>query len=96
MRLDTLTAPETFGPWAPGLPPAERLARLRALRAFAQCFAGAKHPFTRALAAAETDDSGEADRRAWAELAAIPSRDRRNILSCLARLQADTPRSPTA
>ncbi len=96
MQADTLTSPESFGPWAPGLDPAERLARLRALRAFSQCFAGAKHPFTRALAAAEADASGEADRRAWAELVAIPSRNRRNILSCLARLQADTPRSSAA
>jgi len=52
--------PDAFGPWAAGLDPAERLARLRSLRALVQVFAGPTHSLVAALAQAEGDPGDEA------------------------------------
>jgi hypothetical protein len=45
-----------FGPWRPDIDHHERIARLRALRAFALVFARGQSHFIEALAAAETGD----------------------------------------
>ena len=86
-------APDAFGPWAPGLGPAERLARLRSLRALVQIFADASHPLVIALARAESDPSDAAAQAAWDALTTMPTRPRRHVLASLARLMADTPKN---
>jgi hypothetical protein len=79
--------PDPFGPWAPGLDPAERLARLRSLRALVQVFAGPRHPLVVALAAAEADPADEAAALiAWQVLTTMPTIKRRRILASLATL----------
>src|SRR3954469_17333702 len=60
--------PDAFGPWAAGLDPAERLARLRSLRALVQVFAGPTHSLVAALAQAEGDPGDEAAALAWEAL----------------------------
>ena len=74
-----------FGPWAPDLSDAERIARWRALRALAFLLVGAEHPFIATLRAAEKD--ADASRRALAELEALPPLRRRRLLACIAKLQ---------
>jgi hypothetical protein len=78
--------PDSFGPWAEGLDPAERLARYRSLRALCQIFAGPHHPLVVALARAEADPSDEAARLAWEALMTLPTIRRRRILASLATL----------
>jgi hypothetical protein len=68
-RAAILTAqPDAIGPWAPGLTLAERLARLRSLRALVQVFAGASYSLVLALARAEAI---RAMRRHWLPSARI-------------------------
>lgn len=87
-----MTAPDAFGPWVQGLDPAERLARLRSLRALVQLLAGPDHPLCEALARAEVDPSEEAAMAAWEALTAMPSLRRRRILASLATLTRLTTR----
>lgn len=81
-----MSRPDAFGPWVAGLDPAERLARLRGLRALVQVFAGARHPLVLALARAEADPSDAAALAAWESLMSLPARSRRNVLGSLATL----------
>jgi hypothetical protein len=78
--------PDQFGPWVEGLDPAERLARLRSLRALVQAFAGPDHPLALALARAEADPSDEAAMAAWEALMTLPTIRRRRILASMATL----------
>lgn len=78
--------PDPFGPWAPDLEPAERLARYRSLRALCQIFAGPDHPLVLVLARAEADPSDEAAAQAWEALMTLPTIRRRRILASLATL----------
>jgi hypothetical protein len=78
--------PDQFGPWVPDLDPAERLARIRGLRALVQIFGGPDHPLGEALARAEVDPSDEAAIAAWDALMTMPSLKRRRILASLATL----------
>jgi hypothetical protein len=78
--------PDEIGPWVNGLDPAERLARLRSLRALVQLLAGPDHPLVVALARAEVDPSDEAALEAWEALMTMPSFKRRRILGSLAML----------
>jgi hypothetical protein len=91
-----MTQPDAFGPWAPGLDPAERLARLRSLRALVGVFCGRAHPMVRALAAVEADPTDEAALMAWRALETMPSRSRRNVLCSLAELMKQTPKGRKA
>jgi hypothetical protein len=75
-----------FGPWQKGLPRAERLARLRELRALAHVLAGPRHPFTLALKEALTDRT--AVDRAGAALADLPTLTMRRLLATFAALKA--------
>jgi hypothetical protein len=48
---------DLYGPWAPGLDRAERVARLRSFRALTTLFAHRETQFIGALAAAENSDT---------------------------------------
>ena len=85
-----MSTPDAFGPWADGLDDAEKMARLRSMRALCQLLAGPKHQMTLALAAAEAGDE-EAAALAWSALETMPSRQRRNILASLSELMKSTP-----
>jgi hypothetical protein len=91
-----VSKPDSFGPWVADLDPAERLARLRSLRALVQVFAGAKHPLVVALAAAEADPTDEAALMAWRALETMPARSRRHVLASLAELMKSTPKGRKA
>jgi hypothetical protein len=82
--------PDQFGPWATNLEPAERLARLRSLRALVQLLVGPDHPLCEALARAEVDPSDAAAIEAWEKLMTMPSLRRRRILASLATLTRST------
>lgn len=74
-----------WGPWEPGLDPAERKARLRALRALVRAYAGPKGAdLAQALRAAETDLSALG--RASDLLAHLPTVPARHVLAAYARL----------
>lgn len=75
-----------FGPWAPGITPAERIARLRALRAYALTYARPSRDFIDALARAETDPG--ALEEAADLLASIPALPRRRMLAGYQQLGA--------
>jgi hypothetical protein len=68
------------------LEPAERLARLRSLRALVQIFAGAAHPLVIALAQAEDDPTDAAAVAAWRALETMPALQRRRILASMGTL----------
>jgi hypothetical protein len=68
-----------FGPWADGIDVAERVARLRALRAFAMVWARPQQDFISALARAESDPAALAT--AAALLNEIPALPRRRMLA---------------
>lgn len=75
----------TFGPFAAGLAPAERVARLRCLRAIVQLHAGPRGTAAaRALHAAEED--AEAAPLAVAALDRLDALDRRHILASYAKV----------
>lgn len=86
-----MSRPDAFGPWAADLDPAERIARMRSLRALCQIFCGARHPLVEALARAEVDPGDRAALEAWEALERIPARSRRNVLASLAQLMKQTP-----
>jgi hypothetical protein len=73
-----------FGPWAKGILPAERRARLRELRALAHVIVGPEHEFTVALRDALTDR--EAVKRAGTALRELPMRTMRRLLASYAAL----------
>ena len=77
-------APEPWGPWAPDLDAAERLARFRSLRTLVQVFAGPDHALVAALANAEIDPA--AANAAWEALSTTPSLTRRRVLSTFAAI----------
>jgi hypothetical protein len=74
----------TFGPWAVAVDPAERLARLRSLRALALLLARPHARFIRALALAETDPASLPE--ALALLDRLPALTRRRLLASYAAL----------
>lgn len=76
---------DRFGPWRDGIEPAERLARLRSLRAIARLTLGRRgDAFADALHRAETDPAAlEPALQRLADLAPI---DRRHILASFASL----------
>jgi hypothetical protein len=77
--------PDAIGPWLPGIDPAERLARLRSLRALVGVFAPG-HLLVMALARAEVDPSDEVAQAAWDALMTVPSLKRRRILASMGTL----------
>jgi hypothetical protein len=87
-----MSAPDSFGPWVADLDPAERLARMRSLRALVQVFCGPKHPLVEALARAEVDPGDHAALEAWEVLERMPARSRRHVLASLAELMKQTPK----
>jgi hypothetical protein len=74
----------TFGPFATDLDPAERLARIRSMRALASVFAHRHQSFVDTLRAAEVDPAafGEACRL----LDTLPALNRRRLLASYADL----------
>jgi hypothetical protein len=91
-----MNRPDAFGPWAADLSDAERLARMRGLRALAQVFAGKSHPLVIALARAEADPGDHAALEAWEALERMPARLRRHVLASLAELMKQTPKERKA
>ncbi|GJD52699.1 hypothetical protein OPKNFCMD_5465 [Methylobacterium crusticola] len=80
-----MTPADEFGPWRPGLDSAERLARLRSLRAIARLLTGPRGArLVEALEQAEHDP--DALPIAADELNRMPSLDRRQILGAFAGL----------
>jgi hypothetical protein len=80
----------SFGPWARGISPAERLARLRAIRALAMLLCGGpEHPLCLELLAAERDEA--ALPRALALLDDLAPLPRRRLLASYAALAAASP-----
>lgn len=78
--------PQGWGPWATGLAPAERLARLRGLRALCHVLAGPHGAaLADALKAAESDDGALV--LAATELDRLPSLPRRHILRSYLKLE---------
>lgn len=76
-----------WGPWSPQIDAAERVARLRALRAFVQAFYGTLHPLNKALYFAESLETADLDAAAR-ELELLPALSRRKILSTYAAMIA--------
>ena len=74
----------TFGPFAAGLDPAERLARTRVMRALAVVFACRHRTFIAALCKAETDPAALTD--AFRLLEQLPSLIRRRLLATYAHV----------
>ena len=83
-----------FGPWTEDLTEAERLARLRSMRALATVFLGPNHEFTSTLAAAENDPA--AARRALEDLDRLAALPRRRILAVYAEIARQQPRGAAA
>ncbi|MCJ2039556.1 hypothetical protein MKK55_11475 [Methylobacterium sp. J-059] len=76
---------DQFGPWRNGIDPAERLARLRSLRAIARLTLGRRgDAFVTALQRAETDPT--ALEPALQHLADLAPTDRRHVLASFASL----------
>jgi hypothetical protein len=78
---------DNWGPWDQAINAAERVARLRALRAFVQAFYGTNHALNKALYFAESLEPADLDGAAL-ELERLPALDRRKILSTYAALIA--------
>lgn len=74
-----------WGPWDPKIDPAERLARLRAMRAIVLCGFGPLNPMFKALFLAESGARTDLD-AALLELDRMPALDRRKVLSVYGRL----------
>jgi hypothetical protein len=74
----------TFGPFAPGLDPAERQARIRALRALAGVFCHRFPSFGEALLRAETEPT--ALNEALQLLDQLPALNRRRLLASYSNL----------
>ena len=79
---------DRFGPFADGLDPAERLARLRSMRAITNLCCGPRgEALARALNLAERDPAHlPAAVAALDALAALAALDRRHVLASFARL----------
>ncbi len=76
---------DRFGPFADGLTPVERTARLRAMRALSHILTGRRgQSLTDTLRAAESDP--DALEQAAVELGRLPSLDRRRLLASFAVL----------
>jgi hypothetical protein len=71
---------DNWGPWAKAIGEAERLARLRALRAFLQDTHGTTHPLYRALYWAESGEPEDMEALAL-ELDRFPALDKRRLLA---------------
>lgn len=71
---------DRFGPWAEGISPMERFARLRSLRTIAMCMFGAHTPVAKPLFLAESLDPAELE-AALEALNRMPALDRRKLLS---------------
>lgn len=76
-----------WGPWSENVTDAERLARLRTLRALAGVFAPKQKHFITALRMAETDTSWLATARA--ELDRVPPLFRRRMLANFMQMDRD-------
>jgi hypothetical protein len=74
----------TFGPFAPGLDQAERLARIRALRALAGVFAHRFPSFGQALLRAESEPAALDE--ALRLLDQLPALNRRRLLASYSNL----------
>jgi hypothetical protein len=74
----------TFGPWAGDIDPAERLARLRSMRALALVHCRYEVGFLKSLKRAETDAT--ALPAAFEQLERLPALRRRHLLSTYAQL----------
>ncbi|WP_426442050.1 hypothetical protein [Bradyrhizobium genosp. P] len=74
----------TFGPWSPGIDPAERLARLRSMRALALVHCRLETGFLESLQRAETDAT--ALPAAFEQLERLPALRRRHLLATYAQL----------
>ena len=74
----------TFGPWSPSCEPAERMARLRAMRAMALLLARPHASFIRALELGESNPTSLSE--ALALLEQLPALTRRRLLASYARL----------
>lgn len=80
-----IAARDAFGPWRSDIDSAERLARLRSLRAIARLTCGPRgHAFAESLRRAETDASQLEP--ALRELDALTALDRRAVLASFAAL----------
>jgi hypothetical protein len=77
-----------FGPWSTGISPAERLARLRSMRALALIYCRTSTDFISALERAETD--ADALPAAFNELECIPALQRRHLLATFLNLISRT------
>lgn len=76
---------DAFGPWRPDIDPAERLARLRSMRAITRLTLGPRgETFAEALRQAETDP-GQLE-PALHQLDALAALDRRTVLASFAAL----------
>jgi hypothetical protein len=83
---------DNWGPWADGINPAERLARLRSLRTVAVCMFGAHTPLAKPLEQAESLEPEEVE-AALIELNRMPALDRRKLLSAFGRVNHNLKRA---
>jgi hypothetical protein len=74
---------ENWGPFHPAISHAERVARLRGLRAITELYCGKTHPFVQALWLAETGEDADLE-AAVLELDRLPALQRRRVLSAYA------------
>jgi hypothetical protein len=79
----------SFGPWAANIDPAERLARLRGMRALALVHCRYEVGFLKSLQRAETDETALA--AALEQLERLPALRRRHLLATYAQLIGGTP-----
>lgn len=77
-----------YAPWLPGLDPAERRARLRAMRAFVYAETKADHPVLEALERAEREESEEALVAAFIAFNDLSAALREAVTEHLARMTA--------
>ena len=91
MNASATTPNDNWGPWSRGIGAAERLARLRSMRAFVQAFYGVRgaigEQLVRALYWAESLEPEDLQ-AALLELDRLPARDRRKIEASYAALIA--------
>lgn len=87
-------AERSFGPWAPGIPEGERLARVREMRALASLICGYDHPLVTALHAAQDDLDAAA--RAQLLFDNLPALRLRRLLASYAELHRPPRRERSA
>jgi hypothetical protein len=80
-----MSEPTRFGPWAPGVDGAERVAQFRGLRCLVAAFCGSGHPVVTALREAELSEA--AAERALEQFNEIPALRRRRLLSVFGAAQ---------